>query len=294
MINSKKTRFNFILYSLLLPGILFYFFILVLPEITSLPFSLYKWSGISNALFIGLKNFKFLFKDVIFYKSLINSIILIVECNTILLVVGFILAVLLRRRFIGNDIFKTIIFLPIVIAPMLAALTWRFMLDPDLGLINNVLKKIHLDFLALKWIGSGYLSVFAIGIVLCWCTLGVDVVIMLAGARGIPEDFFEVAEIDGASSFKKAVFITLPMIREQIFICIVLNTMGAFKVFEIVYYLTAGGPAHKTELLSTYMYKVGFGNYNYGYGSAISVITIIIGLLLAFITLRLIREKNTN
>jgi len=266
---------------------------MVAPVLAVIPYSLYKWDGITAARFIGFKNFILILSDKVFYTSLLNTLIIIVVSQIVMLPLSFGIAVLLRRNFRGNSFYKTAIFLPIIVAPIIIALTWGFILEPGTGLINTILNEIGLSFLAFGWLGSKHLSIFTISFVWVWNILGLDMIIFLAGMRSISKDIFEAAEIDGANNFNRTFSITLPLVKEQILMCLILNTTGSVKIFELVYFLTTGGPGHYTEVLSTYMFKMGFGSYNYGYGMTISFFVFLIGLILSITFIKILRREES-
>lgn len=285
MINSKKN--GWIIFLLLLPILILYTITLIAPSLSTLPFSFFKWNMLGTPKFIEFRNYIYMFKDSIFHTAIINNLFVMVVYNLLVMPISFSLAVLLRRKFRGNVFFKTIIFIPIVIAPLIVSLVWGFMLAPKTGLINLLLNQIGLEKLALNWLGGGFLSMFIICVILTWSGVGFNMVIILAGIRSIDKDLFEAAEIDGANPIQRALHITLPLSREQIFICVILNTVGSLKIFELVYFLTRGGPANTTQLLSTYMFKVGFQSSNYGYGMTVAVVILVLGLVMSYISIKI-------
>lgn len=279
-LSKKRTKIIMIL-----PAFLLFTLYIIVPIFIMLYYSFYDYTGIGNPVFIGIRNYQYLFKDKFFFSSLKNTIIILVMIILLILPCSFLLALKLNRTFKGNGLIKAFIFSPFVIAPILVGLIWYFILDPSIGLINNLLSLIGLEKLRQQWIGGRVLTPYSIAIVYLWQVLGYYTTIFLAGLKRIPHDYYEAASIDGASYWQKAFYITIPMLRETIIIVVILILTGGFKIFETVQQLTGGGPNHLSDVLVTYMYHTTFTISRYGYGMAIASVSAIFSFACAVIYL---------
>lgn len=157
-------------------------------------------------------------------------------------------------NFKGNAFFKMIVFAPYVIAPIIIGIIWGYLLNPNYGMVNSFLQRIGLDVLAIEWIGGRKWSPLSLAIVFTWQMLGFHGTIFLSGIKTISGEIYEACAIDGANGLQKIFYITIPMLKETIIINTVLIVTGVFKIYELVYQMTGGGPAHQSELLTSYMY----------------------------------------
>lgn len=276
---------------MLFPTLLIYLGYIILPVFVSFFYSLTKYTGIGAAEFIGLKNYATLFHDHLFWVSLKNTLIVLIVSVLLLLPGSFFLALLLNAKVNGSNAIKALNFAPSIVAPILVGLIWVFILDPQMGLINNFLKSTGLSKLALQWIGGTTWTPYSVGMIFVWQTAGFLATIFLAGLKMIPKDVYESSTIDGAGRFQQMLFITIPMLNETIKINVVLIITGVFKIFEAVFLLTGGGPNHLSEVMVTYMYNVTFTSGEYGYGMSIAVITFLLTMIFSLVYMGL-SKKN--
>ncbi|WP_028610073.1 carbohydrate ABC transporter permease [Paenibacillus harenae] len=276
---------------MLLPTLLVYLAYIILPVIVSFCYSLTEYSGIGAAIFVGLHNYASLLGDSLFWKSLKNTFIVLLVAFVLLLPGAFLLALLLNVKIKGGNAVKAMNFAPSIVAPILVGLIWVFILDPQMGLINVILKKIGVDQLALQWIGGTKLTPYSVGVVFTWQMIGFLATIFLAGLKMIPRDVYESSSIDGASKLQQLFRITVPMLGETIKINVVLIITGVFKIFETVLLLTNGGPNHLSEVMVTYMYNVTFTSGEYGYGMAIATVTFLLTMVFSLVYMGL-SKKN--
>lgn len=277
---------------LMIPTLLVYCIFIILPIGITVRYSFTKYSGIGKAKFNGISNYVRLFHDEVFWISLKNTMIMFVLAFTLLLVLSFLLALLLNSKLKASDFSKAMIFSPAIIAPIIVGIIWVYILDPNIGIINNLLDAIGASALKQKWIGGDTLSPYSIAIIYFWQQLGYLVTIFIAGLKMVPEDVMEAAKIDGASAVQKVRYVTIPMMRTTISTVAVLIITGVFKIFEIVQQTTGGGPNHLSETLVTYSYSMTFASSDYGYGMTIAIVTFILSLIITGIYSILTREKE--
>ena len=271
----SKTRYKI---GFLVPTLLVYVVFIILPIFIAIGYSFTRYSGIGKALFIGLDNYKRLFHDQLFWKSLQNTAIIFVLASVLLLVLSFLLALLLNNKLKFADTSKALVFSPAIIAPIIVGIIWVYILDPKIGVINNILRSIGAGSLAKQWIGGTVLSPYSMAIIYFWQQLGYLTTIFIAGLKMIPEEVLEAVKVDGANAVQRVFYVIIPMMRSSISTVIVLIITGIFKIFEIVQQTTGGGPNHMSETLVTYSYSMTFQSSEYGYGMSIATVTFLISL----------------
>ena len=283
--STKKTKILMIA-----PAVILFLLYIIIPVFMAFYYGFTNFTGIGKPEFLGLRNYITLFSDKIFYIALKNtglvlrmSLLLIVPCS-------FGLSLLFARKMRGGKLVKAFCFSPNIISPILIGLIWVFILDPKIGLINAFLRYIGVSAQP-EWIGGKTLTPYCVGAIFLWQTLGYNATIFLAGIKMVPQELYEASEIDGAGKMQQLIYITFPMIRQTIIIVMLLVITGCFKIFEIVYQLTGGGPNHMSDLLVTYMYYSTFTSSRYGYGMSIASVTFLISALFAVIYLYVTREQ---
>lgn len=276
----------------LTPTFLIYTLFLIFPILIAIYYSFTNFSGIGKAKLIGIKNYVQMFHDQMFFVSLKNTLIVLVVSFTVLIVGSFLIALLLNQKFRGNSLAKALIFSPYIIAPIIVGTIWMYILNPQFGLINTMLDQIGLGALKQVWIGGKYLTPISVGLVFAWQVMGFHATIFLAGIKMIPNEVFEAASIDGASKVRQTWYITIPMMKETFIMNIILMITGVFKIYELVYQLTGGGPNHLSDVLVSYMYYVVFSSSRYGYGMAIAVFILFISVFSSFLYIKNAHRKN--
>lgn len=257
-------------------------------------YSFTDYSGLGKASFVGIKNYVAMFHDKLFLIALKNTFLVLLFSVIFLIVGSFMAALLMNKNFHGNAFFKMVIFAPYVIAPIIIGIIWGYILNPNYGLVNSVLRKIGLDMLAIEWIGGTKWSPLSLAIVFTWQVLGFHGTIFLSGIKAIPGDIYEACDIDGANLLQRLFYVTIPMLKETFIINIVLVVTGVFKIYELVYQMTGGGPTHQSELLTSYMYFTVFTSRRYGYGMAIAVAILLLSILGSFSYIKITTRKQRS
>jgi raffinose/stachyose/melibiose transport system permease protein len=275
---------------MVMPAIIVFTALIVYPVFYSLGYSFTNFAGFGAPTFVGLKNYFDLGADTSFWSSLRNTVIILVLSLVVLVPGSFGLALLLRRKIPGGGALRAMVFAPVIIAPILIGLIWVFILDPKIGLLDRLLGNLGLP--QPVWIGGDTLTPYAVAIVFIWSSLGFAMTIFYAGLQQLPADVMEASALDGASGWKQLRFITVPLMRESFGIATVLLITNVFKIFELVYVLTDGGPVHKSETLVSYMYYLTFTNQQYGLGMALAVIITVLGAAVSLAYLALVRRRR--
>ena len=263
-----------------------------IPAVLAIAGSFYSF-GITSRVWdpAGLSNYSRALADPIFWIALRNNIIIVV--GSIVLQVGFgtILAAILDRGLPrAATVFRTIIFAPMVVSAVAVAIIWQVILDPNVGALNTIIKAVGLTPPQLGWLGDPNISIWVVLLIGCWQYTGFMMVLILAGLQGIPKELYEAASLDGARGLKAFRHITLPSIRNVLIVAVLITTIGGFKVFDLIFATTQGGPANATQVLGTYIYLQAFNLGNMGYANAISVILLLIAVALGWVQLRVSRR----
>lgn len=282
-----------VIFFLVFPGLIVFLYAVFLPIILSGYFGMTKWSGIGKPIFIGLENFKnLIFNDSTFIISLRNSLVL--GLALILIQHPLCLAAAIMIDKIGGKlekVFRAIFFIPCVISIVVTSKMWVSIYDPQYGLLNKVLDMLHLGFLKQEWLGNPKLVLASLCIIVMWQGFGWGMLIYYAGIKGISEDVYEAAQIDGASGFKLFKSITFPLLKPVIKINLTLAVISAFKQMEVIFLTTNGGPGDSSQFIANYLYIKAFNSYQYGYGNAISILFVIVCIVVTVILNKLIKTE---
>lgn len=275
------------------PSLLFLLFFLLFPIIFLIIISFFEWSGISRNVFknfVGLLNYKEMIFDSLFWKSLINTIFYTIGVVFIQNAVALFIAIIIfMGNFKNSSFIRGIIFFPVLMSSILVGLIWRRMFLSD-GIVNEFL--ILLGLQPYNWLSAPITPMLIIILASIWWGTGFNFILIFAGLQNINMELIEASYIDGASFWKAIMKIIIPLLKPIIIINIILNTIGGFKVFDIVYVMTKGGPAHQTEVLISYIYYLSFSPYSpdkMGYAAAISLFLTIIVSLISVFRIRMIK-----
>jgi multiple sugar transport system permease protein len=262
--------------------------ILIYPLGYSLWLSFHEWTlrGFRQGIpFVGLQNYRDLFSNPDFLNSLRITATFVILAVGIEFVLGMGLALLLNHDLRGKNIIRALILLPMMCTNVVIGLTWRLLLNYEFGLVNYYLGVIGAG--PFEWLSKPAVAFSAVILVDVWNTTSFVALLLLAGLQALPEEPFEAARIDGASAWQSFTNITLPLLRQTILVVLLWRMIDTFRIFDVIYLLTAGGPARATETVSIYVYRYGFQSFNLGYASAASYIMILIMLIIAAVLARM-------
>lgn len=281
------------LYFVLLALALYLAFFIV-PSMTGIGYSFTDWNSYSDDIsFVGGENFQRLVSPQERYVVyLFNTLIFAFVTIILKTVLGLGLAVLLHegvKRFV--NFYRVLIYLPAILPTLIVALIFKSILNPATGLLNTFLRGVGLDVLAKGWLVDPKIALYSVIAVDTWKGVGFITVILLAGLQTIPKDYYEAAEIDGASAWAKFWNVTIPMLMPAIIVVTVLNVLYGLRVFDIVYALTNGGPGYATEVIYTEIFKA-FSQGQYGLGTAISTVLFVILAAAGYFVIRLMERQS--
>ncbi len=285
---TSSQRRNLTGYLFIMPFILGFLFWFLAPALVALYLTFQKYNLISAPQYIGLKNIEDLFKDPLLLLSLKATFLYTVLSVPLGLLLAFFLATLINRQFRGIAIFRTIYYLPSIVPAVANALLWAWMFNTEFGLINVFIRALGGQKVA--WLQSTSWAIPAFVILSLWGT-GSAMIIFLAGLQGIPDIYYEAAEIDGAGRWTKLRHITLPLMSPIIFFNLLLGIINTFQVFTIGYLVTNGGPENSTLFLVLYIYRTAFQSQKMGYAAALSWVLFIILTIMSFITFKYLGSR---
>ncbi|HLR01761.1 MAG TPA: sugar ABC transporter permease [Virgibacillus sp.] len=279
-------------YLFLLPGCIILGAFIFYPMLNAIRLSLTDYNVVADPNFVGLDNYKELFQDDLFWKTLGNSLLYLVIAVPALVIFPIFLAVLVNQKVKGIGFFRSAYYLPVVASIVVVGVTWEWLYKEN-GLLNYALDILGIINEPVHWLSSTSTALFAIMIVTIWKGLGYYMIIYLAGLQSISPDLYEAADIDGANWWQKITRVTIPQLMPSILIVSVMSSIAAMKVFEEVFVMTKGGPLHSSETLVFYIYKEAFDKLNMGYASAAGVILFIITLGLSLLNLKFLGKDKT-
>lgn len=268
-------------YLFILPNFIGFIVFMLFPILFGFYIMFTDWNLGAERQFIGLENFETLLKDRLFWKSLVNSIYYAFVAVPTGIFIAFWLALALNRKLRGMILFRTLFFLPQITLTVAAATVWRWIYQPEVGLINYLLGLIGIE--GPNWIHSTSWAMPAVIIMSNWQGVGFAMLIILAGLQGIPEELYEATALDGANPWQQLRFVTLPMLSPALFFVIVTSLIGAFQSFDQFFVLTNGGPADATTTLTLYIFNNGFKFFKMGYGAALAAVLFLLILIVTIV-----------
>lgn len=275
-------------YLFIAPILLLFAVFVIYPIVFNGYYSFYKWNGMSaTKTFVGIGNYAKLFRDPVLMKILKNFGIFAVVTILTQAMLGIIFAFILVRKVPMASLSRTLIYLPVVITPTIVANVFSRIFETNQGDLNTMLRALNLDFLAHQWLADPKIALYAIAAVNIWQWTGYSMLMYYANMLNIPDDIYEAATIDGASSVQQFFRISMPLLRSTHFTLFVMGALGTLKCFDLPFLLTGGGPNHATEFFSTYIYTKSFINFDQGMSSTVVMVLISIALVITIAQLRL-------
>ncbi len=276
-IRKRMRRANLWPYLLVLPALTVVVAVVFIPILNAVSMSLQNYDLRRPKLigFIGLQNYVKLFSDKLFLQSLYRTAYWVVFGVGFQFVFGFALALLLNQSFFGRGLARSVSLIPWVTPGVLIALMWRWLLDGNHGVINDLLQKTGLTDGNIAFLASRTLALPSVILTIVWQGIPFFALMLLAGLQGIPRDLYEAADIDGAQGLQKLRFITIPSLKNTIFVTTMLRVIWVANSVDVIFNMTEGGPAYATQTLSIYIYLKA-NTLNMGYASAMSIVMTIL------------------
>lgn len=269
----------------LLPFFIAYLIFTILPIFKGLEMSLYDWTLVRKLDFIGLENYKKMFTDPHFYRTLWNTTLFVILTTPAMVLLALGLALLSNLNVKFKTFFRGSFFIPSILSVSVISFLMIFMLQPYSGFLNNLIQSVGIDAEPF-WIADKFLAWVTIVIVTLWWTVGFNMILFLAGLQDIPDELYEASELDGASRWDMFWHITLPQIIPIGRVVLLLQVLASYKVFAQILLITGGGPGGATRPLIQYIYETGFTQNNLGYAATMSYALFFILLILSIIQLK--------
>ncbi len=287
--SSLKRKEHIVGYLFILPNMIGIFIFVLGPVVAGLLLSFTKWDLLSSPIWIGINNYKELLHDPLFWTSLKNTAYYAVLTVPAFLIFSLLLAILVNRSLKGINIFRAIYFIPVVTSVTAISIVWKWIYNPEFGILNFLLGFIGVS--PKQWLSDSKLAMPCIAIMSIWHGVGYDMMISLAGLKGIPSQLYEAAKIDGASRIQMFLWITLPLLTPTLFFLLVINLIGSFQVFGEIYVMTDGGPGNATLTYSYFLYQNAFTWFKMGYASSLGYVLFLIIFILTLIQFRFLGRR---
>lgn len=278
---------------LYIPALLMFAIFIFLPFLQGIVISFMEWDGYSaNQIWVGINKYITVFTDSNFYTTVKNTFIYGVGSTLFQNIFGLMFALLLDRNTMGEKAVRTLVYLPAIISGLIMGYIWYFFFSYDGGAINDILALFGKE--QIDWLASGSRSVWIITGVNTFQYLGISMIMYLAGLQNIPKDYYEAADIDGASYLSKFNNITIPLLMPAITVSVVTNLIGGLKLFDVIAALTGGGPGYESASISTMVYQMYFVRQDAGYAAAQGNIMFIIIAVISIWALKFLRSKEVE
>jgi len=282
-LNERIKPKNSVMALYLVPIYLVYLCVFILPVILAIYFSFFNFRTVSSKTFVGLFNYKKLFTDPLLLSSLKNNLYLVLVCMIGQIGIAFVFANMLYSRLINpkvSNFFRTVIYFPVTLSAVIIGYVWTMIYDYHFGLLNQLLISFGFPDAVKAWLTDERSIMTVVSIPMIWQYVGFHLVIIMAAMTSIDKEVYEMAEIDGASGFRKAVSITFPLIKNTLSVCVLLCVSANMKAFDHILAMTNGGPGYSSSVLALYAYKISFAENNLGYGNTVSVAIMVVMVII--------------
>jgi len=288
----RPKRITFLAY--LLPSVILFAFMVLVPVVLAVRYSFFKWSGGPKMQFIGLDNYRNLLVDSNFWHAFLNNLLIVAFSVVGQIGIAFVISIFLMSKLAKwKGFHRTVIFIPVVLSSVVIGFLWGMIYNQDAGMLNWLLRTVGLESWIKPWLDDPGIVMYSVTVPIVWQYIGFYLIIFLAAMQSINSEVYEMAELDGATGFKKMLHITLPLLAPTIKIAVMLCIAGNMKAFDSIFVMTGGGPGSSSTVMAQYAYDTSFKAYKLGYGSAISVGIMILSVALILIS-RLIGGKNRD
>lgn len=279
-------------YLYILPALVVFTAFVLVPFGQSIWYSLYSWDGLTPATWAGIGNYTALFTDPSLRGPFVHALVLLIFYSLLPVLIGLLIAAALSRmQMRGMTVFRTVLFLPQVLAMVVVALAWRWIYAPN-GLINSALHVLGLGHFSRAWLGDFRLALPAVGVVGTWVEFGLCMVLFLAGCQRIPRELYEAARLDGAGAVREFFAVTLPELRPQVAVAATLTIVAGLRNFDLVYVTTGGGPGEATAVPAYEVYHRAFETGEVGSAAAIGVTLAVLIFVLTVVASRLLEGRQ--
>lgn len=277
-------------YLFFLPFLLAYILVRLAPLGHSIWLTFHEWEVLSPPVFVGLQNYKTLFTEPRFWKSIWNTLYFTILTVPVLVVLGFSLASLVNGPIFGKGLFRALFFVPNILSISVVCITWMLLLNRSYGIMNRFLEVVGVG--SVGWLVDPDVAMISIALTTIWWTFGFNFLIYLASMQQIPDSLYEAAQMDGAKPYHTLFFVTIPILKRTHAVVLVLQLLASLQIFGQVYIMTGGGPGGHTRVIIQYIYEEGFRYFNMGYAQAVAIVFFLFMLGIAYLQIRLSTAKE--
>ena len=285
-------------YAYIMPALIFMVAMIGFPILYNFYISFFDMTaqsvGMGHAEFIGLKNYEAIFSDPTMWKAIKNTFFYTIFCIVFQFIIGFAFAMFFSKKFKAARYLKGLMVISYMLPMTVVGLMFKFMLSPTNGVINDILMNLHLVKAPVEWLLNEKTVIWGLIIANTWVGIPFNMLLLSTGLDNVPQDVYESASIDGANSVQRFFYITVPMIKQSILSVLILGFVYTFKVFDLVYVITGGGPVDASEVLSTYSYRLSFKTYYFGQGAAVANVLFLCLFVVALVYLKLIGKDEVS
>jgi multiple sugar transport system permease protein len=275
-------------YIFISPNIIVFAAFMLFPILFAFYMSFHEWSLIGVPQFNGLDNYVRMVHDELFWQSLGHTVVFTAGTVPTSIALGLAAAMLLNRELPARGLLRSVIFLPVIVSGVVTALVAAWIFNDNYGLINSLLKAAGLE--PIPWLSSPTWAMPSLIITTLWIRIGFCMVVYLAGLQGIPSEYYDAAQVDGASGWRQFRHITWPLLAPTTFLLLVINVIFSFHVFDLIYVMTGGGPGFSTTVLVQYIYESAFASREMGYASAMGIVLYLLIVVLTVFQWRVSRQ----
>lgn len=284
---------NAVIYGLLAPGLIIFIICCIAPLFVAVYNSFFDWNGGPEKTFVGLSNYLELIGDEAFWSAFKNNLTFILWTVLGQIGIAFMIAMLLQSKILKfKNFHRTVLFFPVVLSAVVVGFLWRIMYNSEYGLVNMFMRAVGLGDYIQLWLDNPDIVIGSLAIPKIWQFIGYYLIILLAAIQGIDQSVLEVAELDGATGWKKSRYIVIPLIKNTLFVTIMLCISGNMKTFDQIFVMTGGGPGNSSEVVALYAYNISMNRMRYGYGSTVAIGILILSMGLILLSKLAARSKE--
>ncbi|GAB7388469.1 sugar ABC transporter permease [Bacillaceae bacterium] len=277
-------------YLLLSPALIIYGLFFIIPFVFSFCLSFMQWNLVSpNKEFVGFRNYIALFQDPVFWISLKNTVLYVLGTVPLSMILGLVMAVLVEAAGRLKELYRFLFFIPVVVSIAVVSIVWTLLFDPNNGWISNLLNVFGLE--GPNWLNDPKWAMWALIIVGVWKAMGYNMVLYIAGLKGIDRQLYEAAQIDGADKWTQFLRITLPQLSPVTFFVMIVSIINSFQVFATIHIMTRGGPNNATNVLVYQVWQEAFQFFDIGKASALSIVLFLLVLAITIVQIRMTESK---
>ncbi|RII15625.1 Lactose transport system permease protein LacF [Streptomyces sp. YIM 130001] len=289
--SAARMRESLSAWTMLAPNLSLVTVFLLVPLVMALVLSFQYSTGLTSPSWAGLANYRQLLDDPVFWRTVANTAVFCLATVPIEMAMGLGLALLFNSVMPARPVWRTLVYLPMVISGVATALIGTLMFDENIGLLNKLIGAVGID--SLPWQTDGAAAMGSVILITLWMRVGFNMVIYLAGLQGISPELYEAARVEGASYWQQLRNITVPMLGPSTFFLLIMNVIYSFQVFDTVFVMTLGGPGHATDVMITYAYRNGFEGRQQGYAAAIGIVLYLLVMAFTALQWRFSRNRDT-